>query len=137
MCSSDSSFLIDIECLCLMQPHIISLCCIIVVPYSHFYFVTRNHKVSNMHPSSPKGYSGRSRNPPLPQSGMWNPRDCTIKCAFSPAACRASFMRLMVFRLVQGPNRQFSPTTEAPVQRNTFIYLFHNLLACLFFKIEV
>lgn len=130
MSSSDSSFLVDIVCLFLMQSRIISLYCIIVVPYSHFYFVTRNHKVSNMYPSSAKGYSGISRNPLLPQSGMWNPRDCTIKCSFSPAAWRASFMRLIVSRLVQGPNQQFTPTTEAPAQRNTFIYLFYSSFTC-------
>lgn len=30
-------------------------------------------------PNSPKGYSGRSTNPPLPQSGVWKPKHWTIR----------------------------------------------------------
>lgn len=89
-----------------------------------------------MHLSLPKGYSGRSTNPSLPQSGVWNPRGCTMRCAFSPARSRPSFMSSIVFKLVSGPKRQFTPTMEAPVRRNnTYILLLIYLFVYYYFLI--
>lgn len=70
-----------------------------------------------------------------PQTLLCHSQACTMRCAFSPAAWRPSIMSFMVFKLVAGPNRQFTPMIEAPTQRNKELlhFIFHVFI--LFFLI--